>query len=112
MKIIQQGEPYLPSANILVRVYDNQSNEFVPEARLFVGEILFREKLNRDPIGFSAQFPRGLVEFLKLHLPRIAKELPNETIQVANEIPNQVDHLTSCREAFDIRFNRELLPLL
>ena len=105
MRFIVQQAPYLENADILVRVYENQSRHH-DEKEQCVGEILFRPKMKREHIRFTAWLPRGLVEAIKKHFSAIKGDY---TVQIANELPDNIGVLTSCRENFDVRLRNEFL---
>ena len=105
MKIILENETYLASADILVRVYENQASDCREEEQC-VGDILFRPKLQRENIYFSAPHPRGLVEAIGKVFEKIVGDY---TIQISNELPYQIGVLTSCGEHFDIRLKNSTL---
>ena len=105
MKVILEKETYLANADILVRVYENQLS-YCTEEEQFVGEILFRPKLQRENIYFSAPFPRGLVEAIEKVFEKIVGDY---TIQISNELPYKVGVLTSCDEHFDLRLKNSTL---
>ena len=105
MKVILERETYLANTDILVRVYENQSSYYKEEEQC-VGEILFRPKLQREHIYFSAPFPRGLVEAIDKAFEKIVGDY---IIQISNELPYQIGVLTSCDEHFDIRLKNSTL---
>ncbi len=107
MKYVVTQAPYLEEADILVRVYENQQED-ANEKEQCVGEILFRPKLHREHIRFTAWLPRGLVEAIKEHFATIQGDY---TVQIANELPDTIGILTSCRENFDARLRNEFLAL-
>jgi len=102
--ILTKGEPPLKEADILVRVYEAQGES--SEKEQCVGEVLFRSRLNRDHIRFTAWLPRGLVSAIKNAFKSIKG---NFTVQISNELPDQIGALTSCQENFDIRLRNEFL---
>ena len=105
MKVILENETYLANADILVRVYENQASD-CREGEQCVGDILFRPKLQREHIYFTAQFPRGLVEAIDKAFEKIVGDY---TIQISNELPYKIGVLTSCDEHFDIRLKNSTL---
>jgi hypothetical protein len=105
--ILTKGEPYLKEAEILVRVYEAQCR-VDDEKKQFVGEVLFRPSVHRDPIQFKAWLPKGLVEGIKSAFKSIKGDF---TVQISNELSNQVGSLTSCRENFEIFLCDKFLPM-
>ena len=105
MKVILENETYLANADILVRVYENQLSDCGEEEQC-VGDILFRPKLRRENIYFSAQYPRGLVEAIEEAFEKI---VGNYTVQISNELPYKVGVLTSCDEHFYLRLKNSTL---
>ena len=105
MEFILEKETYLPNADILVRVYENQASDCREEEQC-VGEILFRHELQIDNIYISAQYPRGLVAAIEKYFERIVGDY---TVQIANELPNAIGILTSCDEHFDLRLKNSTL---
>jgi hypothetical protein len=98
--LIFKDDGYLPDIDILIRVYENQTS-FCEDEDLFAGEVLFKPHTRDEHQRFTAPFPRGLVEGIKETLNDVKG---NWKIQVSNELPDVVRHLTSCREHFDVRF--------
>ena len=105
MEFILENETYLANADILVRVYENQLS-YCTEEEQCVGEILFRPKLQREHIYFSAPHPRGLVEAIGKAFEKIVGDY---TVQISNELPYKLGVLTSCDEHFDIRLKNSTL---
>ena len=105
MKFIIEKEIYLPNADILVRVYENQARDCREEEQC-VGEILFSLELQRDNIYISAQYPRGLVAAIEKSFERIVGDY---TVQISNELPNAIGVLTSCDEHFYLRLKNSAL---
>lgn len=103
MKYVMQDTPYMDNADILVRVYENQSSRS-GENEQCVGEILFRPELKREHIRFTSRLPRGLIEAIKWHLKGI---IGDYIVQIANELPDNIGVLTSCRDNFNIRLQKE-----
>jgi len=100
--ILTKGEAYLNDADVLVRVYDAQCK--TDEESQCCGDILFRPKMNRENIQFSAALPRGLVKGIKHHLDNIKGDY---IVQISNELPEQIGILTNCSDNFDIRLKQE-----
>ena len=105
MEFILEKETYLPNADILVRVYENQASDCIEEEQC-VGDILFRRGLQRDAIHFSAQYPRGLVAAIEKSFEKIVGDY---TVQISNELPDAIGVLTSCDEHFDLRLKNSAL---
>ena len=102
MQITKQRGDYLSDIDVLVRAYDNQLGTD-NEKELFVGEVLFKPHMNREHERFTAPFPRGIVEGIIGVLKTINGKAK---VQVSNEIPDTVGHLTSCAFHFDERFKQ------
>jgi len=102
--ILTKGEPYLKETDILVRVYEAQCEG--SEKEQCVGEVLFRSHLDRDPIRFTAWLPRGLVSAIKHAFESIKGDF---TVQISNELQDQIGVLSSCQENFDVRLRKEFL---
>ena len=109
MKIIYENYETNPlECDILVRVYANQSADFIPEKDAFVGEVLFKPYVGQEHVRFAAEFPRGLAAGIEDTLSHVMGEW---TIQISNELPAQVGDLTSCDEHFDTRIKEEMNTL-
>lgn len=102
--ILTKGEPYLKEADVLVRVYEAQCE--VPEKEQCAGEVLFRARLNRAAVRFTAWLPRGLVAGIGKAFKFVKGDF---TVQVSNELPDQIGVLTGCQESFDVRLRNEFL---
>lgn len=102
------------NCDVLIRVYENQA-KIHSEEKQCVGEILFSNDLvartkNKDYEHYrvAAMLPRGVAEGIVTRIKEILPSLKNLTINVCNEFPNKVGALTSCRENFDLSFQRSL----
>jgi hypothetical protein len=104
MKFILMNSDYLNEADIIVRVYETQ--RAVSEKEQCAGEILFHPRISKSNVRFTAWLPRGLVEGIKNAFKTISG---NFTVQISNELPDQIGVLTSCREHFDTRLRSEFL---
>lgn len=105
MKYIIQQSPYRKDADILIRVYGNQQGNHDEKSQC-VGEILFRQHLQIDHIRFTSWLPRGLVDAITEQLNYMQGK--DYTVQIANELPDTIGVLTSCRDNFELRLRREL----
>lgn len=88
-------------ANVLVRAYENQAPH-VDEKKQCVGEILFKQELRRESVGFTAWLPRGIAAAVVSELVKLEGAPASHTLVVgiANEFPFTVGVLTSCHENF------------
>lgn len=98
MKIIKKDNVYLKNIDVLVRVYGNQS-EYCDEKDQICSEILFKEYTNQNHMRFTSWLPRGAVNAIVFNLNKFAKE--KWTVQVSNELTDQIGVLTSCRDNFE-----------
>ena len=101
MQLYWKSFDYDDDADVLVRAYDNQQSHD-KEDELFIGEILFRRGMGRKCIGFAAPYPAGLAEGITIALTKFKDK--NWKVQISNEIPAAVEHLTSCDQHFELRF--------
>ncbi len=103
MKVYWKKNDYDADIDVLVRVYDNQKTHNI-EKELFVGEILFKPHLNREHLGYAAEYPRGLAEAITKALSELKDN--DWKVQISNEIPSTVEHLNFCDEHFENRFKQ------
>ena len=96
--------------DILCRVYENQSQSYWrsanrDESEQICVEVLFARKTfpRKRHKRASVWMPIGAAEFM---IKNIKKYICVYKIAICNELPNQVGFLTSCRESFDIAFER------
>ena len=96
--------------DILCRVYENQSQSYWrsdnrDESRQICVEVLFASKTFPDIENNRATTwsPLGSAQFI---IENIKNYIYKYNIAVCNELPYQVGVLTSCRECFDIAFER------
>lgn len=96
--------------DIVCRVYENQSQSYWrsrnrDEKEQICVEVLFATKTFPDikNKGATAWLPLGAAQFI---IENITDYIYKYNIAVCNELPNQVGVLTSCRENFDIAFER------
>ena len=96
--------------DILCRVYENQSQSYWrsynrDESEQICVEVLFATKIFPGIKSKQAYawVPLGAAQFI---IENIKDYINNYNIAVCNELPNQVGILTSCRECFDIAFER------
>lgn len=98
MKIIKQDNTYLEEADVLVRVYGNQDPDH-DEKDQICAEVLFRPYLNLDHLQATSWLPRGAVAFIVQTLNEYHDK--PWTVQISNELDNNIGVLTSCRANFD-----------
>ena len=96
--------------DIVCRVYENQSQSYWrsrnrDEKEQICVEVLFATKTFPDikSKGATAWLPLGAAQFM---IENIKDYINNYNIAICNELPNQVGVLTSCRENFDMAFER------
>ena len=96
--------------DIVCRVYENQSQSYWrsrnrDEKEQICVEVLFATKTFPGVKGKAATawLPIGAAQFM---IENIKDYIYKYNIAVCNELPNQVGVLTSCRENFDIAFER------
>ena len=96
--------------DIVCRVYENQSQSYWrsrnrDEKEQICVEVLFATKTFPDikSKGACVWVPLGAAQFM---IENIKDYINNYNIAVCNELPNQVGILTSCRECFEIAFER------
>lgn len=98
MKIVKKDYEYLKDIDVLIRVYENQS-ETHGEKDQICSEILFKEHTGQNHLRFTSWLPRGAVNAIVSNLNKFAKK--KWKAQLSNELTNEVGVLTSCRENFD-----------
>ena len=96
--------------DILCRVYENQSQSYWRSANRneneqICAEVLFAYKTFPDAENkqATAWLPIGATQFI---VENIKDYIHKYNIAVCNELPYHVGVLTSCRENFDIAFER------
>jgi hypothetical protein len=101
MNIIYGFDYKAQFAHVLVRVYENQ-NPTCDEKEQCVGEVLFQQELRREPVQFTAWLPRGTANAVIQELVKLEAEpgSQNWIVGIANEFPDVVGVLTSCRQNF------------
>lgn len=107
MEIIKKDFIYLDNIDILVRVYENQDFENTDENKQICSEILFKKYLGKEHIRATSWLPRGAVVFIVKTLNELGKN--DYTVQISNELEDNIGVLTSCRDNFDNSLEWRLL---
>lgn len=108
MDIILEDKHYLDDVDVLVRVYENQNPSRDEKSQVSV-EVLFRNGLGIENHRATAWLPRGAAVFAVMKLKEFGK--PGMKVQVANELPDNIGVLTSCRENWQNALESELSSL-
>ena len=92
-------------ADILVRVYENQSENY-SENEQCVGEVLFKKHLGINHVRFTSWLPRGCANAIVQTLKKY--EHLNVKVGISNEFDYKLGVLTSVSENFDGDLQRDL----
>lgn len=99
------------NAEILCRVYENQSSAYWRdpnrnEHEQVITEILYRPHIDHDHERFESWLPRGAANAIATALEKWKDS--DYTVGISNELNDSVGVLTSCRVHFDMRIREEL----
>ena len=98
MNIVRKNHEYLSDIDVLVRVYDNQSEKHTEQEQIAC-EVLFKPHVGLQHQQVTSWLPRGAVHFVVGVLNQLRDR--DLKVQISNELPDNVGVLTSCRENFE-----------
>ena len=73
MKIVKKDYEYLKDIDVLIRVYENQSEPHGEKDQI-CSEILFKEHTGQNHLRFTSWLPRGAVNAIVSNLNKFAKK--------------------------------------